>query len=132
MNTEKLEGILSRIVAHPKLKERLESHRRADPESQSQLVEAIKTGLGVLSTGVAIFGGRKAKGIAVVTNLLVLLIEVAIVIKRDVIEDPEVRALMKDAWTELEEQSAALADGTKRALADGLAWIDQKRGAAKA
>lgn len=106
MDFKKFKTILDRVTEHPKIKELLD--RQKDSATHpNRYVEILRKVLSPLLVGLAFFGGRTVRKIEAVLVAIGLLIELTILLKEKVIDDPEVRRLVQQAWDELKTQSLA-------------------------
>lgn len=106
MDFKKFGAILNRISTHPKIKQILDEQKAAGT-SPHRYVEILRKILSPLLVGLAFFGGRTVRKIEAVLVAIGLLIELTILLKAKVIDDPEVRKYVQQAWDELKKQSFA-------------------------
>jgi hypothetical protein len=105
MNLDKLKKILDKITANPKIKKALDDIDLKNDKNNH--VDMILKVLGA-ATFLTFFPGRIGRKIEGIAIIIAVLIKLSILVKEHVIEDPKVQAMVRDAWEELSDQSAAL------------------------
>ena len=106
VNFKKFQAILNRMTEHPKIKELLEKQKDSGANS-NHYIEILRKVLSPLLVGLAFFGGRTVRRIEAVLVAIGLLIELTILLKEKVIDDPEVQRYVQQGWDELKKQSFA-------------------------
>lgn len=119
MNLQNLKSILDKILENPKVDEALRASRAGESIHIDKIVQRLLKILGFLGLGVAFVGGRAARKIEAVIAVIAILVELSLLFKRHVVDDPTVQRLIAEAWEELAHQSSTLYSLARR-LVDKL------------
>ena len=123
MNIDQFKTMIDNLANHPKVKAKLDE-LRAPGGDGGTTADILRQGLVMLETAAMLLPiGKKGKQVALIVGLIGVLIELSILFKRKVLDDPDVQQRMQDAWAELERQSESLSEGAQKLMERVLAQV---------